>query len=177
APVEAASDRGTHAVLLVEDVTLAKRLEQQVLLTERLTTAGRLAAGGAHELNNPPATIAGGAETLHGRLDEGDPPGLSEPAGFRPDLRLIEEAAYRCKEITGSLLQFVRDPGSQRTATDLNGVVLKAAELLSHQSRFARSRVVTELDPELPTAAVNEGQLRQVCLGLASNALEAMEGR
>ena len=177
APVEAASDRGTHAVLLVEDVTLAKRLERQMLLTERLTTAGSLAAGVAHEINNPLATIAGCAESLRGRLDEGDPAGLSEPADFRQYLRLIEEEAYRCKEITGSLLQFVRDPGSQRTATDLNGVVLKAAELLSHQSRFARSRVVTELDPELPTAAVNEGQLRQVCLGLASNALEAMEGR
>jgi signal transduction histidine kinase len=177
APVEAASDRGAHAVLLVEDVTLAKRLERQMLLTERLTTAGRLAAGVAHELNNPLATIAGCAESLHGRLDEGDPAGLSEPADFRHYLRLIEEEAYRCKEITGSLLQFVRDPGSQRSATDLNGVVLKAAELLSHQSRFARSRVVTELDAGLPTVAVNEGQLRQVCLGLASNALEAMEGR
>jgi two-component system, NtrC family, sensor kinase len=177
APVEAASDRGAHAVLLVEDVTLAKRLERQMLLTERLTTAGRLAAGVAHELNNPLATIAGCAESLHGRLQEGDPGGLSEPADFRHYLRLIEEEAYRCKEITGSLLQFVRDPGSQRSATDLNGVVLKAAELLSHQSRFARSRVVTELDSALPTVAVNEGQLRQVCLGLAANALEAMEGR
>ncbi len=177
APVEAASDRGAHAVLLVEDVTLAKRLERQMLLTERLTTAGRLAAQVAHELNNPLATIAGCAESLHSRLGEGDPPGLSEPEEFRHYLRLIEEEAYRCKEITGSLLHFVRDPGSQRSATDLNGVVLKAAELLSHQSRFGQSRVVTDLDPELPTAAVNEGQLRQVCLGLASNALEAMEGR
>jgi signal transduction histidine kinase len=177
APVEAASDRGAHAVLLVEDVTLAKRLERQMLLTERLTTAGRLAAGVAHELNNPLATIAGCAESLRGRLDEGVPAGLSEPADFRQYLTLIEEEAYRCKDITGSLLQFVRDPGSQRSATDLNGIVLKAAELLSHQSRFAQSRVVTELDSELPPAVVNEGQLRQVCLGLASNALEAMEGR
>ena len=177
APVEAASDRGAHAVLLVEDVTLAKRLERQMLLTERLTTAGHLAAFVAHELNNPLATIAGCAESLQSRLSEGDPAGVSEPEEFRHYLRLVEEEAYRCKEITGSLLQFVRDPGSQRTATDLNGVVLKAAELLSHQSRFAQSRVVTELDPMLPTTAVNEGQLRQVCLGLASNALEAMEGR
>ena len=177
APVEAASDRGTHAVLLVEDVTLAKRLERQMLLTERLTTAGRLAAGVAHELNNPLATIAGCAESLLGRLGERDAAALTEPGEFKHDLRLIEEEAYRCKEITGSLLQFVRDPGSQRGATDLNGVVMKAAELLSHQSRFARSRVVTELDPALPPVAANEGQLRQVCLGLASNALEAMEGR
>src|SRR2546425_2993252 len=47
------SDRAAHAVLLVEDVTRAKGLERQMLLTERLTTAGRLAAGVAHELNNP----------------------------------------------------------------------------------------------------------------------------
>ncbi|MGH7346971.1 MAG: GAF domain-containing protein, partial [Candidatus Rokuibacteriota bacterium] len=147
APVEAASDRGAHAVLLVEDVTLAKRLERQMLLTERLTTAGRLAAGVAHELNNPLATIAGCAESLQSRLGEGDPAAASEPEEFRHYLRLIEEEAYRCKDITGSLLQFVRDPGSQRSATDLNGVVLKAVELLSHQSRFAQSRVVTELDP------------------------------
>ena len=178
APVEAASDRGAHAVLLVEDVTLAKRLERQMLLTERLTTAGRLAAGVAHELNNPLATIAGCAESLQSRLGEGESSAaLSEPAEFKHYLHLIEEEAYRCKEITGSLLQFVRDPGSQRGLTDLNGVLLKAAELLSHQSRFARSRVMTELDADLPTIAVNEGQLRQVCLGLASNALEAMEGR
>jgi two-component system NtrC family sensor kinase len=176
-PVEAESDRGTHAVLLVEDVTLAKRLERQMLLTERLTTAGHLAAGVAHELNNPLATIAGCAESLQGRLGEGDPATVTEPAEFRHYLRLIEEEAYRCKDITSSLLHFVRDPGSQRTTTDLNAVVLKAAELLSHQSRFARSRVVTDLDPGLLPAAVNEGQLRQVCLGLASNALEAMDGR
>src|SRR6266850_1122549 len=177
APVVVSSDRGAYAVVLVEDITRAKGLERQMLLTERLTTAGRLAAGVAHELNNPLATIAGCAESLRGRLDEGDPAGLSEPADFRQYLRLIEEESYRCKEITGSLLHFVRDPGSQRSQTDLNGIVLKAAELLSHQSRFVRSRVVTELDPELPAVAVNEGQLRQVCLGLASNALEAMEGR
>jgi len=177
APVESASERGTHAVLLVEDITPAKRLQRQMLLTERLTTAGRLAAGVAHEINNPLATIAGCAESLQGRLGAGDPALVSEPGEFRHYLRLIEEEAYRCKEITGSLLQFVRDPGSRRGPTDLNGVVLKAVDLLSHQSRFAESRVVTELDPALPPVDANEGQLRQVCLGLASNALEAMEGR
>src|SRR6266436_3626413 len=105
APVEAESDRGTHAVLLVEDITLAKRLERQMLLTERLTTAGRLAAGVAHELNNPLATIAGCAESLQGRLKEGALAGRAELADFSTYLRLVEEEAYRCKDITGSLLQ------------------------------------------------------------------------
>jgi two-component system, NtrC family, sensor kinase len=177
APVVASSDRGAYAVVLVEDITRAKGLERQMLLTERLTTAGRLAAGVAHELNNPLATIAGCAESLQGQLGAADQRALAENADFRRYLGLIEEEAYRCKEITGSLLQFVRDPGSRREPTDLNAVVVKTVELLAHQSRFAASQVATDLDPALPPVAVNEGQLRQVCLGLASNALEAMEGR
>jgi signal transduction histidine kinase len=163
-----------HVVLLVEDITRAKRLEQQMLLTERLTTAGRLAAGVAHELNNPLATIAGCAEALLARTREGVLAQMPAIDDFRHYLGLIEEEAYRCKEITGSLLQFVREPGSRRAPTDLNALVLKALELLSRQSRFVGRRFVTELDPTLPSVAVNEGQMRQVFLGLAANALEAM---
>jgi len=177
APVEPTEAGAPHAVVLVEDVTRAKRLERQMLLTERLTTAGRLAAGVAHELNNPLATIAGCAESLRERLTERGLTTTSELTDFPHYLGLIEEEAFRCKEITGTLLQFVRDPGSQRAPTDLNALVLRTTELLSHQSRFAEGRFATELDPALPPLAVNEGQLRQVFIALASNALEAMEGR
>ena len=58
APLRGPHHRVTHAILLIEDITLPKRLERQMLLTERLTTAGRLVAGVAHEINNPLATIA-----------------------------------------------------------------------------------------------------------------------
>jgi signal transduction histidine kinase/putative methionine-R-sulfoxide reductase with GAF domain len=174
APLEV---EAAHLVLLVEDVTLAKRFERQMLLTERLTTAGRLAAGVAHELNNPLATIAGCAEALRSRLGEGALAALPEAGDFRDYLGLIEEEAYRCKEITGSLLGFVREPGSRRAPTDLNTLVVKTVELLSHQSRFTRDRFVTDLAPDLPPVTVNEGQLRQVFLGLAANALDAMGDR
>src|SRR5437667_324600 len=177
APFEALEERITHAVVLVEDITRAKRLERQMLLTERLTTAGRLGAGVAHELNNPLATIAGCAESLRERLTEGGRAKTLELADFPHYLGLIEEEAFRCKEITGTLLQLVRDPGSRRAPTDLNALVLKAAELLFHQPRFAEGRFVTELDQVLPAVAVNEGQIRQVFIAPASNALEAMEGR
>jgi GAF domain-containing protein len=170
-------DDGAHLVVLVEDITLAKQLERQMLLTERLTTAGRLAAGVAHELNNPLATIAGCAESLQGRLKEEAVAGRPELADFPGYLGLIEEEAYRCKEITGSLLQFVRDPGSRRGPSDINALVLKTIELISRQARYAEGRFATELDETLPEVTLNEGQLRQVFLGLASNALDAMEGR
>jgi len=175
APLGAAGEEATHLVLLVDDITLAKRLEQRMLLTERLTTAGRLAAGVAHELNNPLATIAGCAESLQARTREGAFSSFPDAADLRHYLGLIEEEAYRCKEITSSLLQFVRDPGVRQTPTDLNGLVQKGVELLSHQSRFSGRRFVEELDPDLPLVTLNEGQMRQVFLGLASNALEAME--
>jgi signal transduction histidine kinase len=175
APLGATPETPTHVIVLAEDITLARRLERQVLLTERLTTAGRLASGVAHELNNPLATIAGCAESLLARLQERGLAERQELLDFPHYLRLIEEEAYRCKEITGTLLQFVREPGSRRTASDVNALVQKAIELVSHQSRFAGSRIETELDPDLPALTVNEGQLRQVFLGLAANALEAME--
>ena len=177
APLDAGGEGGGHVVLLVEDVTRAKHLERQMLLTERLTTAGRLAAGVAHELNNPLATIAGCAESLASRLKEHALTERPELTDFPGYLKLIEEEAFRCKEITGSLLQFVREPGHRRASTDVNALVHKTIELLSHQSRFAESRFTTDLAPGLPPLVINEGQFRQVFLGIASNGLEAMDGR
>ena len=169
--------QATHLLVLVEDITLQKRLERQMVLTERLTTAGRLAAGVAHELNNPLATIAGCAEALRERSQDSHLRDLDAFKDFPSYLGLIEEEAYRCKEITGSLLHFVRDPGSRRAPTDLNVLVDKVLELIGHQSRYAQSRFERRLDAELPDVVANEGQLRQVFLGLASNALDAMDGR
>ena len=80
APLEAPGGGSAHALVLVEDITLQKRLERQMLLTERLTTAGRLAAGVAHELNNPLATIAGCAESLKERSQD---PELAGFAAFK----------------------------------------------------------------------------------------------
>ena len=166
-----------HIVVLVEDLTRAKRLERQMLIAERLTTAGRLAAGVAHELNNPLATIAGCAEALLERAKDLPLDAIEELGDLRTYLGTIEEEAYRCKEITGTLLQFVREPGSRREPTDVNVLVARSVELLAHQSRFAASTIVTELHPDVREITANEGQLRQVVLGLAANALEAMDGQ
>jgi two-component system NtrC family sensor kinase len=171
--LEAPGEAPAHLIVLVEDVTRAKRLERQMLLAERLTTAGRLAAGVAHELNNPLATIAGCAESL---LERTQRLKLEDVGDLRGYLATIEEEAYRCKEITSALLQFVREPGSRREPTDVNALVARSVELLAHQSRFAASTIVTELDPDVQEVIANEGQLRQVIVGIAANGLEAMEG-
>jgi signal transduction histidine kinase len=152
-------------------------LYQQLLQAEKMAALGQTVSGVAHELNNPLATIAGCAESLASRLSDQAPADRPELADFSSYLKLIEEEAFRCKEITGSLLQFVREPGHRRAPTDVNALVQKTIELLSHQSRFVDSRFTTDLDRALPLLVVNEGQFRQVFLGIASNGLEAMDGR
>src|SRR5207245_9845396 len=78
---------------------------------------------------------------------------------------------------TGSRLHLVRGPGSRRAPTDRSVLVDKVLELIGHQSRYAQSRLERRPDAELPDVVANEGQLCQVFLGLASNALDAMNGK
>ena len=166
APLRGAGRRRPTSSCSIEDVTLPKRLERQMLLTERLTTAGRLVAGVAHELNNPLATIAGCAEALRERAARSELAGARRVQGLsglpRPDRG------------GGVSLQGVhRQPApascasraAAGRATDVNALVERTLELLRHQPRFAESRLVTDLDPALPPVMANEGQLRQVFLG------------
>jgi len=176
APLRTEGGAVTYAILLIEDITERKRLEHQVLTAEKLAAVGGLAAGVAHELNNPLATIAGCAEGLLDRLRGPDLRGVEAVADFAEYLRIIEEETYRCKEITGALLQFVREPGRAREPMDLNAALEKALTLVSHQPRFRTLTLRQELAPGLPPARVNEGQIRQVFLSLLLNALEATPG-
>jgi two-component system NtrC family sensor kinase len=176
APLALRGGSTEHVILLLEDVTERRRLERQVLVNEKLAAVGQLAGGVAHELNNPLATIAGCAEALLGRATDPSLAGLEPFRDFPDYLTLIEEEAYRCKEITGNLLQFVREPGPKRERHDLNALVEQAVTLVGHQPRFRQLAVVKQLDPDLPPVEINEGQIRQVFLAIMLNALDATEG-
>ncbi|MBM2836704.1 MAG: sensor signal transduction histidine kinase, partial [candidate division NC10 bacterium] len=169
---------------IARDITDLRRAEEEratiqhrLLQAEKLASLGQLAAGVAHEINNPLATIAGCAEGL---LDRATDPLLRAQAAFQefPEyLAVIEEEAYRCKEITGSLLQFVRAEGGDREPTDINHILEKSLEPTSHQPRFSGLALHFELDPHIPILQINQNRLRQVFLALAVNALEACRGK
>jgi PAS domain S-box-containing protein len=168
---------------IARDITDLRRAEEEratiqgrLLQAEKLASLGQLAAGVAHEINNPLATIAGCAEGL---LDRATDPLLRAQPAFQefPDyLSVIEEEAYRCKEITGSLLQFVRAEGGDREPTDINHLLEKSLEPTSHQPRFSGLALHFELDPHIPFLQINQNRLRQAFLALAVNALEACGG-
>jgi signal transduction histidine kinase len=147
---------------------------KQVVRSEQLASVGFLAAGVAHEINNPLASIAICAESLEGRfreiLDESD----SRQAVIGNYLRMIQTEAFRCKGITEKLLDFSRIGPGKRQNTDLGELIRGVLEMLSHLGKYQRRHI--EFAPrEVVTAAVNPQELKQVVLNLLTNALDSLD--
>jgi len=172
-PVKNAAGKVTHAITVGEDITERRRMERQLFASDKLVSIGQLAAGIAHELNNPMAAIASAAEAILRRGRAADFATLRDADDLRVLLRIIEEEVYRCKRIIGSLSDFSRDPGMGRQPVDARELLDSVAGMLAHQARTRRVTVRTEHAAGLPAVLANEGELRQVFLALILNALEA----
>jgi len=150
---------------------------QQVVRSEQLASVGFLAAGVAHEINNPLASIALCAESLEGRVDaalagaESASPG--EQDVIRTYLRMIQDEAFRCKGITERLLDFSRLGDVRPHATDMGELVGGVIRMLSHLGKYHDKRVVFEPGPTV-IALVNEQEMKQVVLNLLTNGLDAV---
>jgi two-component system NtrC family sensor kinase len=159
------SDR-TERVLLRRELEEAQR---QLVQAEKIGSLGRLAAGVAHEINNPLAGILIYAETL--MKEAGDRP------QWREDLQEIITQTLRCKQIVTGLLEFSRQSLGQRVLFDLNDPVRRCVDLLGRQSLFHDIEIVLDLESELPQIVGDPGELRQVCTNLMINAADAMLGK
>ena len=148
------------------DKLLAERTRLQLTRYERLAAAGRLAAGVAHEINNP---LTGVLTFSHMLLRE-TPQGSRQ----RKDLETIIEATVRCKEIVQGLLSFSRQNEPHKTLTDLNAVLRKALNLTRNQASLSRIKVVEELDADLPHAVMDLGQIEEVAINIIVNGIDAM---
>lgn len=150
----------------------------EVVRSEQLASVGFLAAGVAHEINNPLASIALCSESLEGRLGElmggGDGQSAAEFDVVRSYLDMIQREAFRCKQITEKLLDFSRMGDSQKHATELRDLVLGVIEMLQHLGRYNDKQV--ELLPGEPVIAdVNPQELKQVVLNLITNGLDSLD--
>jgi len=146
---------------------------REVIRSEQLASVGFLAAGVAHEINNPLASIAMCAESLESRIDA-LAPDEAEAQVARRYLSLIQNEAFRCKGITEKLLDFSRLGEVKRQATALVALVTDVADMLRHVGRFAGRTIEIE-DGQDVLVMVNPQEIKQVALNLLVNALDSIE--
>jgi PAS domain S-box-containing protein len=160
-------------VNVLRDVSQRKRaelerytMEQQLHLTGRLASVGQLAAGVAHELNNPLTAVQGFAQLLASRSDLGE--------SIKKDVDTIYMEAQRATRITSNLLSFARRHKPEKSPISVNDCLAKSLELHTYRMRVNNIAVSTELAPDVPTAMADYYQLQQVFVNLITNAEQAM---
>ena len=151
------------------DVTLQKQVEQRIQQTEKLAALGQLAAGVAHEINNPMGVILCYTELLRRVLD-GDGQSLK-------DLETIEKQALTCQRIVSDLLNFARSRSVEQRPGNLNATLGEVVEMLRQQFRKQGTDIEVHLEDNLPPLPFDEGQLKQVFLNLLMNAHQAVRHR
>lgn len=147
---------------------------RQLIRSERLASVGFLAAGVAHEINNPLASIAFCGEAIESRLKAALPPDQDNTEVVLSYLTMIQQEAFRCKAITEKLLDFSRVGEPERTETDIVGLVRGVIEMVQHLGRAKGKNVVFE-PSEAVVARVNPQELKQVLLNLVVNGLESTD--
>jgi signal transduction histidine kinase len=151
-----------------------KERGQQLERSERLASVGFLAAGVAHEINNPLASIAFCAEGLERRLTELLGRFPREHATIQKYLRMIQDEAFRCKQITGNLLEFARVGEGERALTDLGEVVQSVLDIVQHLQNAQGKRIVFR-PAGRPATLANPQEIKQVILNIVVNALDSMD--
>ena len=150
-------------------------MSQQVIETGKLASIGELAAGIAHEINNPVAIMIEEAGWIQDLLEEEefkDSENLTEL--FRA-LKQINTQGRRCKEITHKLLSFARKTDSRIIAISLKELLQEIVYLSSQRAKYSNIEIQTEIENDLPPISASETEMQQVFLNLVNNALDAME--
>lgn len=147
-------------------IETAAENHRRMLITGKLASIGEMAAGIAHEINNPLQTILLNLDLMEGCLDE---------RGLR-QLDRVKESVLRIKEVVRELLIFAKEHKTETEETDLNSVIERTASIIRPVLRMAEVSLRLELSPEPVRVRVNRNLFQQVILNLLQNAKDAIEG-
>jgi two-component system, NtrC family, sensor kinase len=187
----------TGAVIRIDDVTLRQKLDSMMLQNEKLKSLGELAAGMAHEINNPLAAILQSLQNVQRRLSPENPGNQAAAKALGTDMRLLhdyleardinrflsgmESAGHRAAEIVRHMLEFSRSSSRQLEPTSINIVAHSSVEFmrnaieLSMPGLFARLAIKEEFDNNIPFIPASGIELQQVLVNLLKNAAQAVQ--
>ena len=155
-----------------EVLKMRKELEDaniQLIQSQKIASIGRMAAGVAHEINNPLSAILIYAELLK--------ESLKDKTEQSKDIQEIIEQTLRCKKIVSELLEFSRKSAGKISSFSLENFLTKCLDLLIHKAQFHNIEVITEIEKDMPNLVGDMSQLQQVFTNLLVNAADAMEGK
>jgi len=150
-------------------------MSQQVIETGKLASVGELAAGIAHEINNPIAIMIEEAGWIEDLLEEEDLTGSENEEEFYRALSQIKTQGRRCKEITHKLLSFARKTDSRIVDISVATLLTEIAHLSSQRAKYSNVEIKTHFEENLPPIPASETEMQQVFLNLVNNALDALE--
>ncbi|MGO9646459.1 MAG: PAS domain S-box protein [Terriglobales bacterium] len=164
-PLFDAESKVSGVIVSVRDITMEKKLEQQIIQSERLAAMGQMIGGFAHELNNPLTGILGMSELLQD----------SQPAeATRKQLEMLQQQARRAVEIVQNLMYFSRPPAPGKAAIDLGELVQRTLHLHAYSLRKSNITVDFLRESSIPSVTGDAHQLMQVFLNLILNSEQAM---
>jgi len=164
-PLFDADNQVSGVIASVRDITVEKKLEQQIIQSERLAAMGQMIGGFAHELNNPLTSILGMSELLQDS-ESGE--------GSRKQLDMLQQQTRRAVEIVQNLMYFSRPPAPGKTTIDLSELVQRTLHLHAYSLRKSNITVDFLPDPSVPPVVGDAHQLMQVFLNLILNSEQAM---
>jgi two-component system NtrC family sensor kinase len=184
---------GTLAVFLLTGVVILVRARQvvgarlatvqheaelsgQLVHAAKLASVGELAAGVAHEINNPLAVIAEEVGVMRDALDPALADEDDEPLDIPDHLNAIQEAVFRCRDITRKLLMFVRQTEVRIESHDIHDILDEVLDvILGNELAISNVVVTRQYDRRVPEIATDRNQLVQVFVNLVKNAIDAMK--
>lgn len=166
-PIKDEYQKTESLVCYVKDITEQKQLEAKIQQTEKIVSMGQMAAGVAHEINNPLGIILCHTELIK------DEPNLSAEA--REDLVVIEKHADNCKAIVASLLNFARQHKSIKELASINTIIREVVQLAANQFQRQNITIDLDLEEELPLISVDIDKLKQVFFNLIINSGQAID--
>lgn len=152
-------------------------MNERMLETGKLASLGELAAGIAHEINNPVAIMVEEAGWMEDLLDEEELQYSPNVQEFRHSLEQIKMQGTRCREITHKLLSFARKTDPRPMKVQINGVIEDVIALSEQRARFSNVRIRRDLAGNIPTISISPSEMQQVLLNLINNALDALDSK